>query len=272
MDNNKNNKKPLILVSNDDGFRARGVHCLTKLLSEFADVVAVCPEGPQSGKSMAITVNVPLRVTPLNDYSADEPGVEWYAVNGTPVDCVKMAMHNILKGRRPVLVCTGINHGSNAAVNVLYSGTMGAAFEGCAFGIPAVGFSLCDHSPNADFSPMIPYIRHIVITMLQTGLPEGVCLNVNAPKTADLKGLKLTKSCRGHWSDEYKEYIDPNGKPFYWLTGKFINDEPDDPDNDQSLLDAGYVTMVAVNLDPTTSLPEEYTFLTSSLAKTESES
>lgn len=249
-------KKPLILVSNDDGFRARGVHCLTQLLSKFADVVAICPEGPQSGKSMAITVNDPLRVTPIEDYKAEEPDVEWYAVNGTPADCIKLAMHTVLGQRRPDLVCTGINHGSNAAVNVLYSGTMGAAFEGCAFGIPAIGFSLCDHSPAADFSPMLPYINRIVKTLLKHKLPQGVCLNFNAPKRPDIKGMKLTRACEGHWSDEYKEYTDPHGKKFYWLTGTFINDEPDNPDTDQSLLDAGYISVVAVNLDPTTPLPE----------------
>lgn len=252
---NSRNKKPLILVSNDDGFRARGVHCLTRLLMEFADVVAVCPEGPQSGKSMAITVNEPLRITPLEDYREEEPNVEWYSVNGTPVDCVKLAMHRILGDRRPDLVCTGINHGSNAAVNVLYSGTMGAAFEGCAFGLPAIGFSLCDHSPTADFNPMLPYIRHAAQTVLKYGLPKGICLNINAPKCEDIKGMRMTRACEGHWSDEYQEFIDPHGKPFYWLTGKFVNDEPDNPDNDQSLLDAGYISVVAVNLDPTTNLP-----------------
>ena len=243
------NKRPLILVSNDDGYRARGVHCLTQLLMEFADVVAVCPEGPQSGKSMAITVNDPLRITRIDDYAGVEPNVEWYAVNGTPVDCVKVAMHTILKNRRPDMVCTGINHGSNAAINVLYSGTMGAAFEGCAFGIPSVGFSLCDHSANADFLPMLPYVEKIARAVLDEGLPEGVCLNVNAPVVAEIKGMKETRECRGHWSDEYKEYTDPHGKKFYWLAGEFINDEADKPDTDQSLLDAGWISIVPCELN-----------------------
>lgn len=242
--------RPLILVSNDDGYRAPGVHVLTRLLSKFADVIAVCPEGPQSGRSMAITVSDPLRIRALEEYRESEPAVDWYAVNGTPVDCVKLAMHTVLHGRRPDLVCTGINHGSNAAVNVVYSGTMGAAFEGCAFGIPSAGFSLCDHSMSADFLPMLPYVERVVREMLRRPLPEGVCLNVNAPK-GKLNGIRQTRSCRGHWSDEYAEYFDPAGHPFYMLQGRFINDEPGNDDNDDALLAQGFVTLVPVMLDPT---------------------
>ncbi|MDE5956750.1 MAG: 5'/3'-nucleotidase SurE [Muribaculaceae bacterium] len=245
------NRRPLILVSNDDGYRARGVHHLTRLLQEFGDVVAVCPEGPQSGKSMAITVYEPLRITPVDDYCEDEPDVEWYHVNGTPTDCVKIAMHTVLRDRRPDLVCTGINHGSNASVNVLYSGTMGAAFEGCVFGIPSIGFSLCDHSPEADFLPMLPYVRRIVEDVMEKGLPEGVCLNVNAPKCSDLAGMRHTVACKGHWSDEYAEYTDPHGHPYYWMTGRFINEEPDNPDTDDALLARGFVTIVPCQIDRT---------------------
>ncbi len=243
-------RRPLILVSNDDGYRARGVHCLTELLQEFADVVAVCPEGPQSAKSMALTAGEALRIKKLDIYREREPEVEWYHVNGTPVDCVKIAMHTILRGRVPDLVCTGINHGSNAAVNVVYSGTMGAAFEGCAFGIPSCGFSLCDHSADADFSEMLPYVKEVVKKMLEKGVPEGVCLNMNAPQ-GKISGIRQTVGCRGHWSDEYEEYTDPQGKKFYMLTGKFVNDEPDNPDTDDALLAAGYATLVPVRLDPT---------------------
>lgn len=250
---NTENVRPLILVSNDDGYRARGVHHLTRLLSEFADVVAVCPEGPQSGKSMAITVNEPLRITRLHDYDASEPGVEWHCVNGTPTDCIKVAMHAILKGRRPDMVCTGINHGSNAAINVLYSGTMGAAFEGCAFGIPSVGFSLDSHAADADFGPMLPYVRRVVCAVLDHGLPQGVCLNVNAPAVADIKGMGVTVECRGHWDDEYRQYLDPSGHPFYWMSGDFINDEPDNPDTDHAFMARGLVSIVPCALLRTSS-------------------
>ena len=243
-------KKPLILVSNDDGFRAPGVHRLAALLQEYGDVVAVCPNSPQSGKSIAITVNEPLRITPVEEYRDREPGVEWYHVNGTPADCVKLAMYTVLHDRRPALICTGINHGSHASVHVMYSGTMGAAFEGCAFGVPSVGFSLCDHSADADFGPMLPYVRRVVERVLAKGLPEGICLNVNAP-VGKLAGIRVTSGCLGHWSDEFREYVDPHGRPYYWLTGRFINEEPDNPDTDDALLARGYVTVVPCSLDRT---------------------
>ncbi len=172
-------KKPLIFVSNDDGIFANGVHCLIDRLLQFGDVVAVCPDSPRSAQSMALTVNSPLRVTQVDDYH----GAKMYKVNGTPVDCVKLSMHNVLP-RIPDLVVSGINHGSNASINVLYSGTMGVAFEGCAFGIPSIGFSLTDHSPAADFEPCYPFIDAIVKGVLEHGLPEGVCLNVNIPNSA----------------------------------------------------------------------------------------
>ena len=247
-------RRPLILVSNDDGYRARGVHALAAMLSEFADVVAVCPEGPQSGKSMAITVSEPLRITPVEDYREETPGVEWYHVNGTPTDCVKLAMHTVMRSRRPDLVCTGINHGSNAAVNVVYSGTMGAAFEGCAFGIPSCGFSLCDHSADADFGPMMPYVGDVVETLLETGLPRGICLNMNAP-VGEIKGMRLTRACRGHWSEEYQEFTDENGEKYYMLSGEFLNDEPEVESTDDALLAKGYATIVPVMLDTTAPLP-----------------
>lgn len=248
--------RPLFLVSNDDGYRANGVHELTRVLSEFGNVIAVCPEGPQSGKSMALTANEPLRLTEVFDYAETEPDVKWYYVNGTPTDCIKLAMHTLFtRDTQPDMVCTGINHGSNASVNVIYSGTMGAAMEGCACGIPSVGFSLCDHSASADFKPMLPYIREVVSMVLRKGLPEGICLNLNAPKGDDLKGMRQTVGCKGHWSDEYSQYIDPYGKPYYWLTGKFINEEPENPDTDDAWLAKGYVSVVPCALDRSAVIP-----------------
>lgn len=241
-------KRPLILVSNDDGYLAKGVHCLTEWLLPFGDVVAVCPDSPQSGQSMAITVNDPLFATPV----ASSDGVEWYKVNGTPVDCVKLAMHAILGNRRPDIVVTGINHGSNAAINVLYSGTMGAAMEGCAFGIPSIGFSLTDHAHDADFTPCRPYVERLVRMTLDNGLPQGVCLNVNIPDIDHIPvGMKMARACNGHWDDEYKEYTDPHGRKFYWLTGKFINDEPDSEDTDLWCLDHEIVSVVPTLLERT---------------------
>ncbi len=249
-------KRPLILVSNDDGIEAIGVHELVDCLLKFGDVVCVCPDGPRSGQSMAISVNTPLRIERLDDWH----GAEMYKVNGTPVDCIKISMHTIL-GRRPDLVVSGINHGSNAAINVVYSGTMGAAFEGCACGVPSIGFSLTTHNPKADFSGCLPFVDKIVGSVLKNGLPEGVCLNVNIPASNPAPTeMRITKACKGRWTDEYQEYIDPNGRKFYWLTGKFKNEEPDNEDTDEWCLSHGIVSVVATALDRTDSC--DITFLT----------
>jgi len=242
------NNRPLILVSNDDGIQAKGVHVLIDTLVKFGDVVCVCPDSPRSGQSMALTVNAPLRICRIEDYN----GAAMYKTNGTPVDCIKLAMHTILRGNRPDLVAAGINHGSNSAINVVYSGTMGATLEGCVFGIPSIGFSLTDHSHDADFSGCIPFIETIVDGTLRNSLPEGVCLNVNIPNTPYYpEEMRVVRACRGNWSDEYKEYTDPNGEKFYWLTGKFINEEPDSTDTDEWCLSHGIVSIVPTMLDRT---------------------
>lgn len=243
------------MVSNDDGYLANGVYMLIDRLLQFGDVVAVCPDGPRSGQSMAITVTGPLRVTEHPDYH----GAKMYSVSGTPVDCVKLAMHHILN-RRPDLVVAGINHGSNSAVNVLYSGTMGAAMEGCAFGIPSAGFSLTDHSMEADFTPCFKAIDILVGYMLENGLPQGVCLNVNVPNiNATPAGMRLCVPCRGHWNDEYKKYIDPHGRAFYWLTGVFENLEPDNDRTDEWALAHGMISVVPVAIERSVNMPCELT-------------
>ena len=246
--------KPLILVSNDDSYTAKGVHELIRSLQHIGEVVCVCPELPQSGMSMALTVNNSLRVKQLEDYH----GAKMYKVNGTPVDCIKIAVDNLLP-RKPDIVVSGINHGSNAAINVVYSGTMGAAFEGCAYGIPSVGFSLTSHNEDADFTPCMPVIDKIVRLVLQNGLPKDVCLNVNMPShVEEYKEMRVTKGCRGRWDDRYEEYLDPAKRPFYWLAGKFVNEEPDNEDTDEWCLAHGIVSIVPVKLDPTYNHPEEF--------------
>lgn len=241
-------KKPLILLSNDDGYMAKGVNILAGWLTKFGEVVAVCPDAARSGQSMALTINDPLFVT----FVGEKDGVKWYRTNGTPVDCIKVSMHVVLKGRRPDLVVTGINHGSNAAINVLYSGTMGAAFEGCAFGIPSIGFSLTDHHPDAEFSICRPFVEQLVAAVLKNDLPEGVCLNVNIPNLKEPpKEMRLVRACRGHWNDEYREYTDPFGRNFYWIQGDFINEEPDNPDTDEWCLSHERVSVVPVLLERT---------------------
>lgn len=239
--------KPLIFISNDDGVYAAGLYRLIDFLSPFGRIIAAAPDAPRSGQSMAITVNEPLRITFHKEYN----GAKVYSVNGTPTDCVKLAMHTLLD-ERPAMVASGINHGSNAAVNVVYSGTMGATFEGCAFGVPSVGFSLTDHSPDADFTHCRPFVEKITRAVLEHGLPAGVCLNVNMPKAVvSPEAMKVVRACRGKWTDEYEEYTDPHGRKFYWLKGKFENEEPEATDTDEWCLAHGIVSVVPTLLDRT---------------------
>ena len=250
--------KPLILVSNDDSINAKGVHELVRVLLKIGDVFCICPELPQSGMSMALTVSSPLRAKRLDDYH----GATMYKVNGTPVDCIKIAIDNLLP-RRPDIVVSGINHGSNAAINVVYSCTMGAAFEGCAYGIPSIGFSLTSHDEDADFSPCMPVIDKLVRQTLQNGLPDGVCLNVNMPAKYNVyKGMKVVRGCKGRWDDRYEEYRDPANRPFYWLAGEFINEEPDNTDTDEWCLANGYVSIVPVLLERTYPNLNEFSWIT----------
>lgn len=244
--------KPTILVTNDDGFDAQGVDNLIKWIVPFGNVVMVCPDGPRSAQSMAMTMNHPLFITELES----KYGVKRFKVNGTPVDCVKIGVDVILGKKRPDLVVSGINHGSNAAVNVIYSGTMGAAMEGCAFGIPSIGFSLTSHLSDVDFSPCQPFVEKITEAVLANGLPSGVCLNVNIPDEYLRTGIvpveaRLARGCKGRWTDEFKEYTDPFGRKFYWITGDFVNSEPESHDTDEWCLAHNIVSVVPTMLDRT---------------------
>lgn len=236
--------KPLILISNDDGVEAKGLRFLIECVKDMGDVIAVAPSGPRSGQSSAITVDSPLRIKSYPDYF----GCKVYSVNGTPVDCIKLAMHTLVS-RKPDIVLSGVNHGSNSGNSVIYSGTMGAVMEACMLGIPSIGYSLLHHSIEADFSECTPFIAEITRKVLSAGLPDGICLNVNIPAQCKPKGLKVVRAARGYWTEEYAEYIDPNGKPYYWLTGKFNNEEPDNPDTDNYWLAREYVSVVPVRPD-----------------------
>lgn len=240
-------ERPLILVSNDDGIDAKGVRELVGFLEGLGDVICVCPDGPRSGQSMAITVNEPLRIRRHEDWH----GAAMYSVNGTPVDCVKLSMHTIVP-RRPDLMVSGINHGSNASVNVNYSGTMGAVLEACSCGIPSVGFSLTDYNPDADFGCVLPVVKRLLPRVLAGGLPAGVCLNVNVPVDCAPGAVRVVKAARGTWVNEYQDYRDPFGRRFYWLTGKFVNLSPDDVDTDEWCLAHGTASVVPCSLDRTT--------------------
>lgn len=237
---------PLILITNDDGWQASGLRVLVEAVSKMGQVVVVAPDGPRSGQALAITVNAPVKYQrlPINDY-----GAQWYSCTGTPSDCVKMAMYRIL-GQRPDLVLSGINHGSNSSISAHYSGTIGAVLEGCINDIPAIGFSLCDHDAAADFQYLRPFIAYVTRKVLEQGLPSEVCLNVNAP-TGPLKGLRVCRLCNGRWRERFDSYQDPYGRPFYWLTGDFINNEPQSDDTDEYWMQQGYAVVVPLQLDLT---------------------
>lgn len=238
-------QRPLILVTNDDGVAAAGLQALARMLWELGDVVVVAPEVGNSGMSQAITASVPLRYTP---WRANTP-YDQYAVNGTPADCVKLALHSLVD-ERPALVAAGINHGSNASVNVLYSGTMGATLEGCLAGIPSIGFSLVNREPGADMEPYLPYCRQIAMQVLQRGLPRGVCLNVNLPRHAP-EGVRVCRQARAKWEHEFEERVDPWGRAYHWLTGTFCNLEPEARDTDDYSLKRSFITVVPTRVDMT---------------------
>lgn len=240
--------RPKFLVTNDDSVNANGIKVLADSLQPLGDVIIVAPEEPRSGQSSALTVSTPLRLTLKETL---EGGVPVYAVNGTPVDCVKLAMHTLFAQEPPAAIFAGINHGSNAAINVLYSGTMGAVLEGCTQEVPSVGFSLLDHSLKADFTECIPWIREIASKVVADGLPKGVCLNVNFPAKCQILGLKVCRAAHGRWTEEYREYTDPHGHPFYWLTGHFDNFEPDNDATDEYWLARQFVTVVPTSTDMT---------------------
>ncbi len=239
-------ERPLILITNDDGFSAKGIHELAKFVSPLGEIIIVAPDGPRSGQSCAITVGNPMRIIPKENKN----GYKIYTTNGTPVDCVKMSM-NIVLDRKPDLLLSGINHGSNSAASVIYSGTMGAVFEGCMLGVPSIGFSLCSHKPDADFSVCESVVTEICNKVLRKGLPAGTGLNVNIPVVGSLSGIKVCRAARGHWTEEYDKRTDPAGHNYYWLTGHFHNMEPECEDTDEYLLSQGIATVVPVLGDRT---------------------
>ena len=240
-------QRTLILITNDDGFEAAGIRYLAKCVGRWADVVTVAPDGPRSGQSSAITVNSELYLT----RRADEEGAQVWSVNGTPVDCVKLAMHALFRERRPDLILSGINHGSNSGNSVLYSGTMGAVIEGCTLGIPSVGFSLLDHHADADFSECGRYVDEIARGVAASGLPSGICLNVNIPARCKPNGIKLVRASMGHWIGEYSQTTAPDGRTAYRLTGEYVDRDPDDSSTVNYWLGRGYVTVVPTGVDMT---------------------
>ncbi len=240
-------QKPLILVTNDDGITAPGIRNLVDFMNEIGEVVVVAPNSPQSGKGHAITINSTLT---FEEISLDGPQKD-YSLSGTPVDCVKFALDKILP-RRPDLVVSGINHGANSSINVIYSGTMSAAVEAGVEGLQAIGFSLLDFSWDADFLQAKNHIQQIVRKVLENPLPKGIVLNVNIPKLLEneIKGVKVCKQADAKWEENFDERINPHGKKYFWLTGYF-NNMDNSPDADETALSEGYISIVPVKFDLT---------------------
>ena len=241
-------KKPLILVTNDDGMFAPGIRALVEIAQELGDVIVVAPDSPQSGKGHAVTLSQPLRLNKVNVFS----GIDAFECSGTPVDCVKLAKHIVLKDQTIDLCLSGINHGSNASINIIYSGTMSAAMEASLEGINSIGLSLLDFSFEADFSASQIYARQLIEQVLTNGLGSCSLLNVNIPKLPldQIQGLKICRQAKGRWIEEFTEALDPRGQKYYWLTGKFQM-EDEKTDTDIWALENGYISVVPSGHDLT---------------------
>lgn len=241
--------RPLILVTNDDGINAPGIRALIEVMNDLGDVYVVAPDAPQSGMGHAITINDAIYCTHIK--MAKEVKQKEYSCSGTPVDCVKLAVNEIIK-RKPDLCVSGINHGSNSSINVIYSGTMSAAVEAGTMGIPAIGFSLLDFSLEADFNPAKKFVKKIAQETLKNGLPKGVVLNVNIPKLnlREINGIKICRQANAYWQEKFDKRTNPTGRDYYWLTGEFVN-EDEGEDTDEWALKNGYVSVVPVQFDLT---------------------
>ena len=237
----------LILVTNDDSVSAKGIHALAEVASKFGKVIVVAPDKPQSGMGHAITINHPLRSNKIDLFGE----IEAYSCSGTPVDCVKLAIYEVLH-RKPDLILSGINHGENSSTNVLYSGTMSAAIEGSMEGISSIGFSLADFEPNADFSVTKFYASILIEKALNLDFPKGVCLNVNVPKLQqnEIKGIRICKQAHAFWADRFDKRKDQFGRTYFWLTGEF-SDVDKRPDTDLHVLKEGYISVVPTLYDLT---------------------
>lgn len=237
----------LILVTNDDSIHAKGIKELVAVAKLFGKVVVVAPDKPQSGMGHAITISNPLRIHKYDRF--DE--IEAYECSGTPVDCVKIAIFEILK-RKPDLLLSGINHGENSSTNVLYSGTMSAAIEGAMESIPSIGFSLADFDADADFSAAKEIVSQLIEQVLENGLPKNTCLNVNVPKLpiGEIKGIKVCAQAHAYWDDKFDSRLDQFGRPYYWLTGDF-SDMDQRKDTDLFALKNNFASVVPTHFDLT---------------------
>lgn len=237
--------KPVIFVTNDDGISSGGIRTLIEEMRQIGKVVVVAPDKPQSGTAHAITINVPLRLKTITK----EQDYEEYSCNGTPSDCVKLGFKVVLRGRPDILV-SGINHGSNASINIIYSGTMAAVFEGAMAGVRSIGFSLLNYSQDADFQPCRKYVKMITERVLTDNLPEGVCLNVNIPAVPEneIRGIRICRQANGTWQEDFDERVDPVGRNYYWLKGIFLKIDNGE-DTDEWVLENNWISVVPVKFD-----------------------
>lgn len=243
----KNNTlRPLILISNDDGYQAQGINVLARLMHQLGDVMVVAPDSARSGAACSITSTTPIRLTKVSE----EPGLTIFSCSGSPVDCVKLALEQVCD-RMPDLLVSGINHGDNASISIHYSGTMGAVIEGCMKGIPSIGYSLRTLSQQCDFSPYEEVVTNVAQHVLENGLPHYVCLNVNFPEITQLRGTRVCRLAQGTWSSEWVPAHNPRGQKYFWLAGRFTNMEPEAEDSDYYLLDQGFATVTPIQMDMT---------------------
>jgi 5'-nucleotidase len=240
--------KPLILVSNDDGITSKGIRVLVSVMKKIGEVIVVAPDSPQSGMGHAITIGETLRLVEEDIF----PDIQAYKSSGTPADCVKLAKHYVLKNRTPDLVVSGVNHGSNTSISVLYSGTMSAAIEGAIEGFPSIGFSLCDYSSKADFSHIEEWIEKIARQVLENGIPKGIALNVNFPpkQNQQIQGIKIVRQADARWQEEFSERYDPTGRKYFWMAGNFVNFDKGE-DNDEWAIANNFISIVPCQYDLT---------------------
>lgn len=240
--------KPLILIVNDDGYEAKGLEAMVSIAKPLGEVAVVVPDRTRSGMGHAITMGEPLRLTNYKN----EDGITYYKTNGTPVDCIKLGEKVVLRDRKIDLVLSGINHGSNSSVSLIYSGTMAAAIEAAFDNIPAIGLSVQDYSPNADFTASVHFGKQIVKQVLEKGLPPHICLNVNIPKAPleEIKGVRVTRQCHATWHEDLQEHTDPYGRKYYWLTG-WLERLEEDENTCEGALRRNYVSIQPVQFDLT---------------------
>ena len=241
--------KPLILISNDDGYHAKGINSLVQMLKGMGDIIVCAPESARSGYSRAFsTTTLTLKHRRHEDYEGTT--IDVWSCSGTPVDCVKMAYAKVCPRKADILI-GGINHGDNASTNAHYSGTVGIVVEGALKRIPSVAFSLCDYSEDADFAPLAPYVQGMVRQVLRLGLPRGVCLNVNFPLTPQFAGVKMCRMAPGTWTNEVVKCHHPRGYDYYWLTGEYVSDEPQAQDTDRWALEHNFIAVTPTRIDVT---------------------